>query len=296
MDNTPTYRNKIEDGFIGQKMIVLSPDRITRIEESILGKSLYPSAIGYYPHALFHERHRKTGSEQYILLYCVSGKGWIRINNEEFILSAHSYYILEKNIPHSYGSSLKEPWSIYWVHFTGEMADMLYERFATSVNTPPAIPYDPANINTFNQIFNLSENYLGAREIELLYIRLLQFLSVFVYTNQNSTPQEDDPIALSINFMKNNLEKNFSIKELATMANYSISRYSEIFKNRTGSAPIQYFLQLKIQKSCQYLFFTKMTIKEICKEIGFDDQYYFSRMFRKQMGISPMQCRKQYKA
>jgi AraC-like DNA-binding protein len=37
-----------------------------------------------------------------------------------------------------------------------------------------------------------------------------------------------------------------------------------------------------------------MNIKEICKEVGFEDPYYFSRMFKKQIGISPMQYKKSF--
>ncbi|WP_207424362.1 AraC family transcriptional regulator [Desertivirga brevis] len=291
MELKAKQENKIEEGFPGQQMIVLSPDRVLAIQQNPLGKTLHPTAVGHYPHAAFHQRERKTGCDQYILLYCTNGKGWIKIDEQEFTLTANTYFILCKNIPHSYGSSLREPWSIYWVHFTGSTADLLYERYTSELKS---IPYDASLINVYHQVFHLLENDLGTREIDLLYVKLLQFLSSFIYFT-SSEEEEEDRVANSISYMKNNLSKNISIKELAMMASYSISRYSELFRERTGYAPIQYFLQLKIQKSCQYLYFTKMTIKEICKEVGFDDQYYFSRMFRKQMNISPLQYRKQHK-
>lgn len=293
MDQNTRQENKIEEGFPGQQMIVLSPDRILAIGQNLLCKTLHPTAIGYYPHAAFHQRERKTGCGQYILLYCTNGKGWISVDGEEFTLTANTYFILRKNTPHRYGSSSKEPWSIYWLHFTGATADLLYQRYGTGIKP---IPYDAGTVNVFNQVFNLLENDLGRREMELLYIKLLQFLSSFIYFATPAESEVEDRIGRSVTYMKNNLHKGINIKELAIMSNYSVSRYSELFRERTGCSPIQYFLQLKIQKSCQYLYFTKMTIKEICKEVGFDDQYYFSRMFRKQMDISPMQYRKQHKS
>ncbi|RYF99818.1 MAG: AraC family transcriptional regulator, partial [Chitinophagaceae bacterium] len=180
MEKTAKQESKIEEGFLGQKMIVLSPDRIMDIEDNPLSKNLYATAIGYYPHATSHQRERKFGSEQYILLYCVSGKGWIKVNDEEFTLTANTYFILCKNAPHSYGSSLKDPWSIYWMHFTGETADFLYDRYTHGINS---IPYDKATTAVFDQIFHLLEGYLGTREIELIYIKLLQFFSSFVYVS-----------------------------------------------------------------------------------------------------------------
>ncbi|HVS95503.1 MAG TPA: helix-turn-helix transcriptional regulator, partial [Puia sp.] len=55
--------------------------------------------------------------------------------------------------------------------------------------------------------------------------------------------------------------------------------------------PIEYFNHLKIQKACQYLLHTELRIKEIACKLGFEDPFYFSRMFHKLMGMSPNQYR-----
>ena len=298
MDDSTNEPTKITEGFIGQAMLVLPPDRQRAILANALSKNFYATAIGYYPHASYHDRERPNGSDQYILLYCVGGKGWIRLNDTEYQLIPNTYIILPKNIPHHYGSSLKEPWSIYWLHFSGKQSDLLYSRYADSGEEGPQyIPYQENRIALFQQIIQALENDSGNAEMELTYLKLLQFVGSFIYTDSASKESSiDDAITASVRFMKQNLQKNFSIQELASQANYSVSRYSELFRLKTGYAPIQYFIQLKIQKSCQYLYFSKMNIKEICKEIGFEDPYYFSRMFKKQMGMPPLQYRKMQKA
>lgn len=95
--------------------------------------------------------------------------------------------------------------------------------------------------------------------------------------------------------MKQHIGAKFEIEELAAQQHISVSHYSRSFKLKTGSSPINYFNQLKIQKACQYLYFTDLNIKEICIELGMDDQYYFSRLFSKVMGISPSKYKKQYR-
>ena len=55
---------------------------------------------------------------------------------------------------------------------------------------------------------------------------------------------------------------------------------------------VEYFNHLKIQKACQFLSFTDMPFKELSINVGIDDQYYFSRMFSRLMGISPTEYRK----
>ena len=66
-----------------------------------------------------------------------------------------------------------------------------------------------------------------------------------------------------------------------------------LFKDRTGFAPIDYFLHMKVQKATQLLDFTEKTVKEIAAELGFDDPYYFSRLFKKIMSYSPTEFRHQ---
>jgi AraC-like DNA-binding protein len=102
----------------------------------------------------------------------------------------------------------------------------------------------------------------------------------------------DDSISNTIRFMKDNLNSNFQIKDLADRANYSITRFSQLFKARTGYAPMQYFLQLKIHGACQYLSFSKMNVKEVGQALGFADPFYFSRVFKAITGESPLNYRK----
>lgn len=288
---------KIKEGFIGQKMIVIPPEVHNNITKNPLINNLYLTAIGFYPHANHHDRKRKVGCSQYILLYCTEGKGTISLLGESHTLTPNNYFIIPKDTPHHYHSSTTNPWSIYWIHFEGENSDLLYSRHLN--NSPSrtySLPYEEKRIELFDLIFNTIDNSFDQRSIELANINLLQFLSSLIYHKETfPSYYETDCINKSIKFMKDHLNFNYTLQDLADEQNISVSHYSGLFKKKTGSAPIQYFNQLKIHKACQFLYFTDMSIKEICMELGFSDPYYFSRLFKKLMEIAPVKYRNNHK-
>jgi transcriptional regulator GlxA family with amidase domain len=91
--------------------------------------------------------------------------------------------------------------------------------------------------------------------------------------------------------MLENISKKFSLEELAKNVSLSSSHFSRLFLSRTGHSPIDYFIQLKIQRACRLLDNSGWMIADVAREMGFEDQFYFSRQFRKVMSMSPREYR-----
>ncbi|MDQ0966156.1 AraC family transcriptional regulator [Pedobacter sp. 22163] len=290
-------RKKIKEGFIGQKRIVIPPNIRKKILNNKVAKTFYLTAIGHYPRATNHHIERKSGSKDYIFLYCTEGFGYINILGKKLLLSPNSYYIIPRNISHQYQSHESNPWSIFWAHFSGEIAENIFDRFANGNLTQiQEIPFVETRIKQFNLIYALLERSVDDKDMEIINIKLLNFISSFIYYKDlDPDVYNIDSISKSIMYMKKNLRKKFSVEDLALQQNLSASHYLRSFRQKTGSSPINYFNQLKIQESCQYLYFSDMNIKEICAELGFSDQYYFSRLFKQITGTSPSQYKKLHK-
>ncbi len=289
---------KKKEGFMGQQMIVLPPDILKVIVKKTLINNLFLTAIGYYPLAKFHDRKREIGSKEYILFYCTEGEGNVTINNVKQKVEPNQFLIIPPHVPHHYISSTENPWSIYWVHFTGKSASILFDKYSSN-EIPPVkpIPYNEERIKNFIDIIQILDHSFDQRSLEIANLKLMYFLSSIIYQTE-LTPyvQKRNKVTNSIEFMKNNLDQDFKIEDFAENQNLSVSRYSELFKEKTGYPPVYYFNKLRIQKSCQFLYFTNMSIKEICFEVGFSDQYYFSRVFKKIMGVPPSKYKRAYKS
>jgi AraC-like DNA-binding protein len=123
---------------------------------------------------------------------------------------------------------------------------------------------------------------------------LSHFLTLFIYNSRHYAAagnEKIDCVDSAILFMQGHINDNISLNELSSQYNYSVSRFSNLFKQKTGYAPIDYFVQMKMQKACQQLDFTDRSVKDIAFSMGFDDPYYFSKRFRKIIGMSPKKYR-----
>jgi AraC-like DNA-binding protein len=177
---------------------------------------------------------------------------------------------LPKNTPHQYTSSKDDPWTIYWVHFLGEYADLLYKRYLDINENPVFIAYNEERIKKFDSIFRLSEDCFNMMKLEIASIKLQELISDFIYAPIiDPDIPKNDKISDSISFMKENISHQISVKALAQQQNLSITHYSRMFRARTGSSPNQFFSELKIQKSCQYLYFTDRSIKRSATNLDF---------------------------
>lgn len=287
---------KKRSGFLGQRMVVIPKSVLRDIKKNPIISSIHITDIGYYPHAKYHYRERKEGATEYILIYCLEGHGWIELGSKKYELVPNSYFIVPINEPHKYGSLEKDPWSIYWIHFDGSSAKDFYHKYAhneTSYKQPQVeqIPFEDRRIKYFNGIISLLESGYSKEIIEYVNITLWQLMGSFIYNDLFSkvrhSNNETDIVDIAITYMRESLDRSISVEELADHINYSTSYLYSLFKEKTGYSPIHYFNHLKIQKACQYLSFTNMSIKEISYKLGFNDPFYFSRLFKKLMELSP---------
>jgi AraC-like DNA-binding protein len=287
---------KKEDGFPGQISIVLPEKIISLIKANPLISDLYLTDIGYYPKASHHFRERPTGIAEFILIYCVDGQGVISLADTSYLVLADHYFIIPSLMAHAYHSDKQNPWSIYWIHFSGAKAG-LFARFACQSLEIDRSKTSRINdrIGLFSEILRNLDRGFSIETLEYVNLCLNYLLASFTHLSQFrfvKTAGENDPIAQSINFMLENLGKKLKLADIAKETGLSASHYSRLFLGRTGHPPIDYFIQLKIQRACRLLDNPGWMISDVSRETGFDDQFYFSRVFRKVMDLSPMEYRK----
>jgi len=278
------------------KTIVLPKSILKELKDNELTNLLMVTDIGYFSKAYKHYRERKNGCKQHILIYCVDGEGWFEINQKRQHMSKNEYVILSANTPHKYGSFNRNPWSIYWVHFTGEKAQYFIgapNQKMKLENTTNARFDD--RILLFEEIFTNLDMQFSKENIEYANVCLWHMLASFRYLSQYRRGARlivSDKIEVSIKFMRDHLSQKITLDEISKHVGLSVSQFSLLFKRKTSRAPIDYLLHLRIQQATKLLDFNSLRINEISKQVGFSDPFYFSRIFTKIMGMSPKAYRK----
>jgi len=95
----------------------------------------------------------------------------------------------------------------------------------------------------------------------------------------------------SIAYMLRHLDAPLQVATLAARANISPSHFFALFKRQIGCAPIDYFIRLRMQEACRLLDATRLSVKEVAAALGYDDPFYFSRIFKSVNQVAPSEYR-----
>ena len=96
--------------------------------------------------------------------------------------------------------------------------------------------------------------------------------------------------------MLQHVDRPVRISTLCAVAGLSESYFFTLFKSVTGSAPMAFFIRLRIRRACELFQDQDLSVKETAALLGYQDQFYFSRTFKVVMGISPTEYRKKVRA
>lgn len=292
---------KKKQGFAGQRLIELSEDALhSYCLRHPSSKNGFFTKVGFFPNAQYQFMEETDGREEYALIYCVKGYGVAIINHKIFHISPGDFFLIPSHTPFSYYADKIKPWTIFWFFFKGDAIEETANLFIKSAKSYKGyLPYNEERIKLFNQIYKCLEQGYGQENLILINMCLLHLISSFVLIIEPDGKKVDKfqlIINSSIQFMKENTDRNLTLREIAANVNLSVSHFSTIFKRTIGISPMNYFNDIKIQKACEYLKYSDTLVKEISYKLGVFDVHYFSRLFVKTMGVTPLKYRAQSKS
>lgn len=287
------------EGFPGQRIVVLPRKVVSQALQQPLLRGLIPTDIGHFQKAFGHWRERKIGIDQAIFIYCSSGAGWCQMKGRRHEVRRGELLVVPPFTPHAYGADTKHAWTIHWFHAVGNDLRRFLGELDVTADAPVVFLGDaPHLLALFEEVLEPLER--GYVPLHLFYTTqaLRHLAAAFVRQRRETWRGDPDPgqrIIQSIEYMKQHLSKPLSVPTLSSLANLSRSHFTALFKEHTGYAPIDYFIRLRMHLACQWLDTTALSIKEIAARLGYEDPFYFSRIFRQVNERSPTEYRAMHK-
>lgn len=141
--------------------------------------------------------------------------------------------------------------------------------------------------------YSVTKDALVDLALQELLVRIIQTQTT-QRIDHNTVTETDSAIYTITEYIRKNITKNISIKELSDKACMSTTSFYRYFKRELGMSPIEFILTEKIKQAKRLLKTSGIQINEVCFMSGFDDCNYFIRLFKKYEGITPKQYQQLY--
>lgn len=229
----------------------------------------------------------------YLIHYIVSGRGTYVSDQNEYKLGPGDCFLSYPHREVTYFADAEDPWEYAWVGFTGTEASLILDSTDFTQDEPyiRGTPHGKEILEAIKAIFKAKGNNFssGIKMTGKLY----ELLSYFVEDSTTEPAHMGAKLYVqsAMDYMAENYSNPISIEEIADYVGVSRSQLFRCFQQVTGISPKEYLTQYRIKKACQLLEQTSFSMTAIANSLGFENSLYFSKAFRKGLGVSPSEYR-----
>lgn len=229
-----------------------------------------------------------------IVEYVWKGRGHIELNGVKHTAEAGDVYILPPHTVQHYYSDEQKPWIKLWFNMKGSLVENLIGIYG--LNTQVVFPkftrpeLFPKGIKLVRELQNHPEAV--AKELAPLIHHIFSHLS---FQRGIDRRKEKSPHAYKLrHYLDQNFNKAFDLEKLGVIINRSSTQAIRIFKKEYQLTPYQYVLNRRLENAKIFLQNTKLSSREIAARVGIEDEYHFSKFFKKMEQCSPREYRRRY--
>lgn len=256
----------------------------------------------------WHGRYHAHGSDEFELHFFLEGSGAFQCNRARYPISGGRVFLTGPYDFHSIvPEAVSSPLTYYAVLFDfddsqGPHDQSLSRALRATIDTRATLlSIDPHFRFQFEDLLLMAKSSDPALKESALHL-LQSFLyrwfcrdSGMVHDNITITGRANRlHAAKALSLMERHVRDNVSVEEFALKVGLSEEHFIRTFRDEVHMTPHQYFMRLKVEGASGLLMSTDKTVGQIAEWFGFENQFHFSRIFRKCTGMSPIQYRKTY--
>lgn len=226
--------------------------------------------------------------------FICEGEGWLKIGDREYYPKPGELFLMPEGVKQSYSYISDRPFQKYWCHFSAKVGDInLFRMLEMSHVCRVADP------NVIQEIFSSLTDHMKSDAVYAHLLAKSKLMEIFSYYVMNINVDEIifknlssiEKLSKILAYIDSHIEHNITIHELAEIAYMHPNYFIRLFKQQIGVPPIQYIARKKIEKAKELLISTQASVGEIAHDLGFSDLYYFSKQFKKNVGLTPSEYR-----
>lgn len=238
----------------------------------------------------------QKGRRDYQILYVANGKTHFWFDGREEIVSAGHMVLYKPEEIQKYVYYLEDSPEVFWIHFTGSDVKNILAYHGISLDEHVfycgVLPDYKALFRKIIQELQLCrygyEDYIAS-----LFNDILLLVDRQQHEQKKATGNVQEQIERAAAYFNENYNTKISIDDYAESLHISTNWFIHNFKQYAGMSPAQYILSLRMVNAQSLLERTTYNIKEISEIVGYENPLYFSRVFKKEIGKSPAQYRKE---
>lgn len=230
--------------------------------------------------------------EDWTIYIVISGSFRCRINGKEDVMGKGDLYFIPPFV--SFERSVIEPIYVHFIRFTvDEMVPLPF-----TMPTGKITLSDSARLQSTLQMLNdIAKNSCADHNDDLCHLvhdMLLQYHYERSYRLRAPDSVHDPMVIDILQYLQKNYSKKLNLKEIAADFGISPSGLILKFRKSTGMLPMRHLISIRIKNAKHLLVDTSLPLSEIAELTGFENGYYFSTAFKKEVGVSPSEYRKTY--
>lgn len=222
-----------------------------------------------------------------LLVYVRNGHFHVHYRDKSVIAQKGDIFLIDCREPHHYHAS--EGLEFLFIHFDGphsrELCHYIMKQHGFFFQSR-------RNIETGKQLYDLIDTYRHGKELSMAEVAVIIYSMInSLSALPDSEPDEQTIIDKAIEYMKHNMNRQITLKEIAQHVNLSPYYFSHLFKSETGFAPIEFVTKHRIDTAKKLLKTTALPVSDIAYEVGYSSSSGFINIFVKKTGCSPTEFR-----
>ena len=227
--------------------------------------------------------------EIYILHYVLRGRGVFEENGRAYPVETGGTFLVRPQAIIRYAPDPADPWEYIWVDFCGSEAAALLRQTGFSSRGPVAPPLPREEMEPlYRRILAAGDGhkeYHQARATGYLHVLLSTYMEKF----PPDRPMDDGYgyVQSALQFITTRYHCPLSVEDIAAHLGISRTHLYRLFHRFLAVSPNEYLARFRVQSACAMLSSSNLSVKSIAHAVGYEDQLYFSKVFRRLTGETP---------